>query len=236
MRPDQSKPISQAAFNGLISAMLHGDPQARFAAADAAEKASRTQPDLLMARKTALLGVLLQTGKSGVRWHLLQMLPRLELDACERRLAFETAYRWMEDGGRIVAAEALTAMFLLSRAGGHARPCRGYGTTLAGLTLGSLACKGAQDAGASRCAPLKQVNLFWKSLLVLRSKKNSFLAHDADATWRHLIATARDARMLGRSKQNHTHQPIGNDNTAPANAPGLPKACVRPCKTSQCER
>ncbi len=117
MPTHRAKPISQAAFDNLLASMLHGDPHARFAAADAAEKASRAQPALLAAHKTILLGVLLEFGQAGLRWHLLQMLPRLELDPAARRRVFDVACRWMQDGSRIVASEALTAMFALSEAG-----------------------------------------------------------------------------------------------------------------------
>lgn len=109
--------MSQAAFDRLLTAMLQDGPQARLAAADAAEKASRVQPGLLTANKTSLLGVHLQAEQAGLRWHLLQMLPRLQLDDGERRRVFETAGQWMDGGSRIVAAEALTAMFALSTAG-----------------------------------------------------------------------------------------------------------------------
>ena len=96
--------------------MLQDDARTRFEAADAAEKASRTQPDLLATHREILLGALLETGQAGMRWHLLQMLPRLELTSAERCRVFEVACRWLEDNSRIVAAEALTAMFALSLA------------------------------------------------------------------------------------------------------------------------
>ncbi len=109
-------PVSQEAFDTLISCMLQDDARTRFEAADAAEKASRTQPSLLVAHREMLLGAWLETGQTGMRWHLLQMLPRLELTSAERCRVFEVACQWLEDNSRIVAAEALTAMFALSLA------------------------------------------------------------------------------------------------------------------------
>jgi hypothetical protein len=84
-------------------------------AADALEKASRSRPDLLTAHKATLLGSIAEINQQEVRWHLLQILPRLSLTADEQCEWFKRAVQWMQSDSRIVAAEALSALFELAR-------------------------------------------------------------------------------------------------------------------------
>jgi hypothetical protein len=54
-------------------------------AADAAEKTSREKPELLQRHKPELLGLMTETTKKEVRWHLTVIVVRLRLTASERR-------------------------------------------------------------------------------------------------------------------------------------------------------
>src|SRR5579862_7240005 len=74
-------------FPRLIAGMWNEDDLVKMRAADAAEKVSRKQPQLLQSFKTELLGLMGETEQQEVRWHLAAMILRLELDADERQFA-----------------------------------------------------------------------------------------------------------------------------------------------------
>jgi len=50
-----------------------------------------------------------------MRWHLLQMVPRLSLTDAQRAMLFGLARQLLGDRSRIVSAEALGALFALAR-------------------------------------------------------------------------------------------------------------------------
>jgi len=102
-------------FDACVRAMADDDPVVRMRAADAVEKASRSRPALLVAHKAALLGPIAEIDQHEVRWHLLQLLPRLPLTAAERRAWFTRTVPWVQSDGRIVAAAALSTLFGLAR-------------------------------------------------------------------------------------------------------------------------
>jgi hypothetical protein len=102
---------SPSLFGSCVRAMSDNDPAIRMRAADAVEKASRSRPELLAAHKAALLGAVAEIDQHEVRWHLLQLLPRLSLTADEQRELFKRAVAWVRSDRRIVAAEALSALF-----------------------------------------------------------------------------------------------------------------------------
>ena len=97
-----------------VQVMGDTDPLISMRAADALEKASRSDPDLLLPHKHALLKDLAKNPQQEVRWHLLQMLPRLPLTPEERTEAFAIAVHSLDHRSRIVVADALSAMFSLS--------------------------------------------------------------------------------------------------------------------------
>ena len=101
-------------FAATVALMLEGDAGVRMRAADAVEKASRKAPALLDVHRSVLLGPTAQIAQQEVRWHLLQILPRLDLSPVERRTAFAIAVASLAHASRIVVTEALTALFSLS--------------------------------------------------------------------------------------------------------------------------
>ena len=84
--------------------------------ADAVEKASRASPSLLWPYKAQLLGQVAAIEQQEVKWHLLQMLPRLDLSKSEREAAFLLAEHALRHESRIVQAEALSSLFGLADA------------------------------------------------------------------------------------------------------------------------
>jgi hypothetical protein len=79
-------------------------------AADAAEKVSTEKPDLLVRYKTQLLGLLAETEQIELRWHLAQMIPRLNLTAAERKRAATALRQYLDDRSSIVRAWSLNAL------------------------------------------------------------------------------------------------------------------------------
>ena len=102
-------------FAELIECLWSDDPIVRMRAADAAEKASAVQPELLKPYKTELLGLLVEAEQIELRWHLAQMIPRLPLEKEEMRRAVDTLQLYLEDRSSIVRTLALQALADLSR-------------------------------------------------------------------------------------------------------------------------
>lgn len=105
---------SSSGVAAAVRLMRDADPVVRMRAADALEKAARADPDLLAPHKRTFLSVIAKNPQQEVRWHLLQMLPRLRLTQAERAKAFSIAVESLGHQSRIVIADALSAMFYLS--------------------------------------------------------------------------------------------------------------------------
>lgn len=102
-------------FGELMACLWSEDPAVRLRAADAAEKVSVKRPDLLQRHKAELLGLLAETTQIELRWHLAQIIPRLQLSARERQRAVEVLRRYLEDRRSIVRTFGLQALFDLSQ-------------------------------------------------------------------------------------------------------------------------
>jgi hypothetical protein len=102
-------------FRELIACLWHDDPIVRMRAADAAEKVSAQNPPLLARYKTQLLGLLAETEQIEVRWHLAQMIPRLQLNSRERQRTAAALRRYLDDRSSIVRTWSLNALAALSQ-------------------------------------------------------------------------------------------------------------------------
>ncbi len=109
---------------GLVDELFDGlaDDHAgiRNRAARALEEVSRSRPDLLLPYKRELLTRVWRIEHWIVRSHLCRMLPRLGLNATERRRALALAHAWLRDGTIVVQADALECIVRLSTAPGIA--------------------------------------------------------------------------------------------------------------------
>jgi len=101
-------------FPEVIQAMTHADPGIRMRAADAVEKITRRKPDYLSPYKTFLLKLVSVSDQQEVRWHLAQIIPRLEMTAEERSAAADEFFAFLEDPSKIVQANALQALVELA--------------------------------------------------------------------------------------------------------------------------
>jgi len=95
----------------LVELMSHSDPAVRMRAADALEKATVQHAELLMRHKDYLLDLIEEASQNEVRWHLAQMLTRLELEAEEIEGLAHIFTKWFARAdSRIVRTSALQGM------------------------------------------------------------------------------------------------------------------------------
>lgn len=99
-----------ALFGALVAAMTSADPVVRMRAADAAEKITRSRPDLLMAHKGHLLVEISAVEQQEVRWHVAQRLSRPALSPTERQRAVELLLGYLEDESSIERTFAMQAL------------------------------------------------------------------------------------------------------------------------------
>src|SRR5208282_5645493 len=89
-------------FPELIAGLWSEDPLVRMRAADATEKVTRKNRELLLPYKKELLGLMTETDQQELRWHLAAMVPRLRLKARERQIAVAALNSYLEDRSSIV--------------------------------------------------------------------------------------------------------------------------------------
>jgi hypothetical protein len=97
-------------FSQLMAGLWSENPLVRMRAADAAEKITRSKPELLRPYKKELLGLMADAEEQELRWHLAAMVPRLPLNAKERQLAASLLNGYSEDRSSIVRTFALQGL------------------------------------------------------------------------------------------------------------------------------
>ena len=97
-------------FPKLIAGLWSEDTLVRMRAADASEKVTRRNPELLRPYKKELLGLMAETKQQEVRWHLAAMVARLPLTGKERQVAISLLSRYLEDRSSIVKTFALQGL------------------------------------------------------------------------------------------------------------------------------
>ncbi len=94
----------------LVECLFDADEGVRMRAADALEKVSRVSHEALQPYSAALLGLLEESEQQEVRWHLAVILPRLHLNANERRRVGQALQRCMSAESSIVKTFALQGL------------------------------------------------------------------------------------------------------------------------------
>ena len=94
----------------LFDGMGSDDPLLAMRCANAADKVTALRPDLLQARKAALLGPLAQIEQKQVRWHVAPMLARLALSQTELARTVDILLAWTNERSSIVKALAMQAL------------------------------------------------------------------------------------------------------------------------------
>ena len=109
-------------FPELIVGLWSDDSLVRMRAADAAEKVTRTDRELLVPYKKELLGLMAETQQQEMRWHLAAMIPRLRMNARERKLAGRLLEDYLTDSSSIVKTCALQGLADLAQEDASLRP------------------------------------------------------------------------------------------------------------------
>jgi hypothetical protein len=94
----------------LLAGLGHEDPVVRMRAGDALEKISRRHPEWLRSSRDLLLDLASATKEQETRWHLAQMLPRLDLAPAQRRALSNVLDGYLTDMSAIVRVSALQAL------------------------------------------------------------------------------------------------------------------------------
>ena len=89
--------------------------------ADVAEKVSVVHPEWLEPHKRVLLSFASTVQEKEVRWHMAQMLPRLELSPSERRRVVALLFKYLEDASQIVKTFSMQALFEISESDARLR-------------------------------------------------------------------------------------------------------------------
>jgi hypothetical protein len=109
-------------FEPLFKGMLADDPLVRMRAADAVEKITTQQPELLTPYKDCLLQEVSRIEQQEVRWHVAQLLPRLTLTPAERQQTLAILEIYLQDKSKIVKTFAMQALADLAEQDPNLRP------------------------------------------------------------------------------------------------------------------
>ncbi len=99
-----------ALFDALFRGILAADPLVRMRAADAVEKISANRPDYLRPYKRVLVEQVVEIEQQEVRWHVAQMLPRLEWSQEEQAAIVEILLGYLNDESKIVKTFTMQAL------------------------------------------------------------------------------------------------------------------------------
>jgi hypothetical protein len=94
----------------ILDLIVEGDPVVKMRAAHAIEKATAVRPELLQLYKKKLLNEVASVDQQEVRWHVAQMLPRLQLSTKERDLAVAILFEYLDDKSSIVRTFSMQAL------------------------------------------------------------------------------------------------------------------------------
>jgi len=111
-----------ALFDEVFRGLWSENDLIRMRCADVAEKVTLTHPELLQPYKQPLLERVARIPQQEVRWHVAQMLPRLELSQEERAWAVGILRGYLQDKSQIVKTFALQALADLAGKDAALRP------------------------------------------------------------------------------------------------------------------
>lgn len=97
-------------FPDLFGGMLSDDPLIRMRAADAVEKVTMHNPQLLQPLKKKLLGRIALVDQKEIRWHSAQLFSRIEWTRPERAKLLQILQEYLTDASSIVRTFAMQAL------------------------------------------------------------------------------------------------------------------------------
>ena len=109
-------------FDAVFCGMLADDPIVRMRAADAVEKITADHPEYLRPYKQKLVEQVARVNQQEVRWHVAQMLPRLEWSQEERAAIVGILLGYLDDESKIVKTFTMQALADLAEKDANLRP------------------------------------------------------------------------------------------------------------------
>jgi hypothetical protein len=97
-------------FDNLFSGMRHDDPLVRMRSADAVEKITALYPEYLEPYKNTIIEEVAPIDQQEVRWHVAQMVPRLELSKTELNEVFNILLGYLDGNSKIVKTFSMQAL------------------------------------------------------------------------------------------------------------------------------
>ncbi len=101
-------------FSVLIDGLSSENKLVAMRSADAVEKLTLINPQWLQPYKNQLLNLVKTANQQEVRWHLCQIIPRLELTFSERKELIEHFKLYLKDKSKIVITFSMQALVDLS--------------------------------------------------------------------------------------------------------------------------
>jgi hypothetical protein len=97
-------------FGIVFDGMLSDDPLIRMRSADAIEKITAKHPEYLQPYQEKLVKQVAKSEQQEVRWHVAQMIPRLDLNQEERIFALKILLDYLDDKSNIVKTFSMQAL------------------------------------------------------------------------------------------------------------------------------
>mgnify|MGYP003576388487 CR=1 FL=1 len=113
----------QTEFDALFTLVFHHERMLVMRAADAVEKITRKRNEFLKPHKEQILSLLTSTANKELKWHIAQLVPRLDLDATEVQEVWSILNYWTKNPNesRIVRVNALQGLFEMAQ---HSAPLK----------------------------------------------------------------------------------------------------------------
>ncbi len=99
----------------LVECLWDDDAGVANRAADALERVTRGEPEVLARWREPLLGLMAEAAENKLRWNLALTVPRLSLTSAECRRTAQTLESYLEDKSSIVRTAALHGLADLTR-------------------------------------------------------------------------------------------------------------------------
>jgi hypothetical protein len=111
-----------ALFGPVFAGLQCEDAVIRMRSADAVEKITAKHPEYLEPVKALLIGPLARLGQKEVRWHIAQMLSRVQWTDSERPQVLDLLFEYLNDDSSIVKTFAMQTLADLARQTPALRP------------------------------------------------------------------------------------------------------------------
>jgi hypothetical protein len=107
----------QQTFDELFALVFHHERQLVMRAVDAVEKVTSKHPEFLKPHKFQLLSILKSADHKELKWHIAQLIPRVDLSTEELEKVWHTLSYWVlnKNESKIVRVNALQGLFDLSQ-------------------------------------------------------------------------------------------------------------------------